>query len=128
MKNLTAQQIEQVKKIGIWDFQLRYHGNKKKDKFLNVCDIKTISEKKYKRERIKVDCKQLSPVQKTKELIKFSKDFKDSNYFKIMVEGNKNIYFASPIYLHNDYNKSIVFPKNEKTIRLMQIFNKVVNK
>jgi hypothetical protein len=128
MKNLTAQQIEQVKKIGIWDFHVRYHGNKKKDKLLKVSDIKTISEKKYKREMIKVDNKKLSPVQKTKELINFSKDFKDSNYFKIMVEGNKNIYLASPIYMHNDFNKSIVFPKNEKTIRLMQIFNKVVNK
>jgi hypothetical protein len=128
MKNLTIQQIEQIKKIGIYDFHFRYHGNKKKDKILNVSDIKIVSEKKYKREMNKFDNNKLSPVQKTKELISFSKNFKDSNYFKIMVAGNKNIYLASPICLHNDYNKSIVFPKNEKTIRLMQIFNKIVNK
>jgi len=50
-----------------------------------------------------------------------------SNYSKILIEGNKNIYWASPIYLHNDYNKSVAFPNNEKNKKIATIINNYLN-
>lgn len=45
-------------------------------------------------------------------------------YSKILVVGNSNIYWASPIYLHQDYNKSIALENNEKNIKLAEIINR----
>ena len=45
---------------------------------------------------------------------------------KRYIEGNKNIYYAHPEYGHEDYNKSIAFPKNTKTLRLMYLVNTIL--
>lgn len=50
-----------------------------------------------------------------------------SPYSKILVVGNSNIYWCSPIYLHSDYNKSIAFENNEKNRKLALIINKYLN-
>ena len=128
MKHFTQKQIEQAKKINAFDWIIKYHGNKKKVDNLLVTELKSISKKKYERGMRNLDFTTLPPVKKTKEYLIQAKKYKNTPYFKIMIEGNTNIYFASPIFLHNDYNKSIVFPKNEKTLKLMQLFNKIVNK
>lgn len=45
-------------------------------------------------------------------------------YSKILVVGNSNIYWASPIYLHQDYNKSIALENNEKNRKLAETINR----
>ena len=51
-----------------------------------------------------------------------------SNYSKVLIEGSTNIYWASEIYGHSDYNKSIAMPINDKSIRLMQVVNSYLSK
>jgi len=36
-----------------------------------------------------------------------------TNYAKILIEGNSNIYWAHPQYAHSDYNKSRAFENTE---------------
>jgi hypothetical protein len=50
-----------------------------------------------------------------------------SPYSKILVVGNSNIYWASPVYLHQDYNKSIALENNEKNRKLALTINKYLN-
>ena len=66
--------------------------------------------------------------EKTMRLLKDSLSKIGSPYQKVLIEGNTNIYYASPIYGHSDYNKSIAFPKNKKTLRLLHLFNSIINK
>lgn len=52
----------------------------------------------------------------------------NSNYCKVLVKGNKNWYWCSPVYGHSDYNKSIAFPINEKNNRLAFLLNNLIEK
>lgn len=127
MKNLSAKQIEQVKAIKTWT-STRFHGNTKKVGSLLVTDLKAIVSKKVSREVAKLDTSKKSNVQKVRELITWSKETKGTNYFKVLIEGNTGIYYASPAYAHSDYNKSRVFAKTPETLKLMELFNSIVNK
>jgi hypothetical protein len=46
-----------------------------------------------------------------------------SSYSKILICGNTNIYWASPIYGHEDYNKSRAFANTEKNRRAAELIN-----
>jgi hypothetical protein len=125
MTNLTAKQIEQVKQIKAWT-STRFHGNRKKVGGLPIADFRAIVAKKKTREYAKIDTSNKSNIQVVKSCINQSLKAKGSNYFKIMIEGNTNIYYAHPVYGHSDYNKSRLFPKNTQTLKLMQLFNAIV--
>ena len=127
MKNLSAKQIKQVKEIKNWT-PTRFHGNTKKVGSLSVNDLKAIVAKKVSREVAKIDTSNKSNVQKVRELIKWSLETKSTNYFKVLIEGDMGIYYAHPYYGHSDYNKSRVFEKNAETLKLMQLFNSIINK
>lgn len=127
MKKLTQKQIKQVKSLTC-STSTRFHGNTKKIGHLLVSDLKAIVEKKVSRELSKIDNSKKSNVQKVRELLQWSIQTKGTGYFKIMIEGNSGIYYASPTYGHSDYNKSRVFDKNEETLKLMSLFNSIVNK
>ena len=51
---------------------------------------------------------------------------KNSPYCKILIKGNNNWYWASPVYLHSDYNKGIAFPINDFNNRLAYLLNKLI--
>lgn len=53
---------------------------------------------------------------------------KDSNYCKIIIKGSTNYYWASPVYRHSDYNKSIAFPITEKNTILAKLLNHLILK
>ena len=127
MKNLSSKQIAQVRAIKTWT-STKFHGNTKKVGSLLVADLKAIVAKKVSRELAKIDTSKKSNVQKVRELIQWSIQTKGTGYFKILIEGNTGIYYASPVYRHRDYNKSRVFEKNTETLKLMRIFNAVVSK
>ena len=60
-------------------------------------------------------------------LLENSINNKNTGYFKKMIEGNTGIYYASPVHLHSDYNKTRVFDKSELTLKIMEVFNKLIN-
>ena len=41
-----------------------------------------------------------------KEIVRIMRRSRNTNYLKIFIQGNNNIYLASPFYEHKDYNKS----------------------
>lgn len=45
------------------------------------------------------------------------------NYKKILIEGGSHIWWASPVYLHEDYNKAIFGKNNAENRRRMGIIN-----
>lgn len=127
MKNLTQSQIDQVTNLKSWS-QTKFHGNTKKVGELMVIDIKQIVAKKQARNYAKIDTTQISNVQLVRQLLTQSLKCKSTNYFKVMIEGNTGIYYASADYGHSDYNKSRLFAKNEHTIKLMNLYNSIINK
>lgn len=139
MKNEIAK-IEQIKSLKSWS-STRFHGNKKMVGNLSVSELKEIVAKKYNRSIGNYIAKngkviysfnfksvQKSNVQIVRELIEWSLECKNTNYFKVMIEGNSGIYYASPAYGHSDYNKTRLFDKNKKTLKLMSLFNSIINK
>lgn len=73
------------------------------------------------------------PSTRIGEVIQFAKKQKSenwmaTNYGKILIEGNTNIYWANPSYGHSDYNKSIALKKTEKNVQLMNIINNYLTK
>lgn len=61
-------------------------------------------------------------------LVKWLKQFVGTPYEKILIEGNLHIWFASPVYRHNDYNKSI-WRKNTPFNRMLaKIINSLIHK
>lgn len=53
---------------------------------------------------------------------------KRGRYSKILIFGNTNIYWASPIYQHADYNKSIAMPRITKNEKLANLINRILIK
>jgi hypothetical protein len=51
-----------------------------------------------------------------------------TNYGKILIEGNTNIYWAHSGYGHSDYNKHIAFPNTERNRKAMDLINLMLNK
>ena len=53
---------------------------------------------------------------------------KRGRYSKILIFGDNNIYWASPIYQHDDYNKSIAMPRTQKNEKLANLINGILIK
>lgn len=51
-----------------------------------------------------------------------------TNYAKILIEGNSNIYWAHPYYGHSDYNKSVAFDNTESNRLLAAKINSYLKK
>ena len=126
MKKFTQQQIEQVKTINSLYASNKQHGNRKYHSWFDLLlveDVKRIIEKKSLRKLLNYPARPKSEVSILRELITRSESSINTNYFKVLIEGETGIYFAHPVHQHSDYNKSRVFEKNEKTLRLMDMFN-----
>ena len=66
------------------------------------------------------------PIKDAIEWAKWQKDkgLMTTIYAKILIEGNTNIYWASPVYGHSDYNKSVAFENNGVNRKVAQLINK----
>ena len=62
------------------------------------------------------------------ETVEFLKKYVNTNYEKIIIEGNKHLYIASPIFLHSDYNKGIFAENTPKNRRKAELINKLLEK
>ena len=67
-------------------------------------------------------------VLKTISHAKIEMEEKRGRYSKILIFGNTNIYWASPIYQHADYNKSIAMPRTTKNEKLANTINNILIK
>lgn len=126
MQKLTQKQIEEIKKISPFE-NINFHGNRKKINNLPISLVKEIKDKKLRRKYCQIGTSpKKSDLGKLIDLIKWSLQCKNTNYFKVLIEGNTGIYYAHPDYKHSDYNKSRVFDKNENTIKFIEIFNRIL--
>jgi hypothetical protein len=124
MKNLSSTQIETIKGLTMFS-PCSFHGNRKQINGLPIDLYKAIIHKK--RERSNIKTVKRSDIQTVKGLLSMNPG-KDSPYFKVMIEGATGIYLASPVYGHGDYNKTRLFDKTERNLKLMQLFNKIVTR
>jgi len=67
------------------------------------------------------------PIRDAVRKAKSEKKEGQSNYSKELIEGNKNIYWASTSYGHCDYNKSIAMVNNKKSRKAMKLINSFLN-
>ena len=67
-------------------------------------------------------------VLKTISHAKIEMTEKRGRYSKILIFGNNNIYWASPIYQHSDYNKCIAMPRTTKNEKLANTINNILIK
>jgi hypothetical protein len=127
MKSLTTKQIEEIKSLKAY-LPTRFHGNTKKVGELPIELYKSIvSKKRIRQERPHQHIKPTIYSKVRRYLLDYNNN-KGTSYAKILIEGNTGIYLSSPTYLHDDYNKCRVFDKNEQTLRLMAIYNSLINK
>jgi len=130
MKNLTAKQIQEIKDLKSWNRTSGFHGNVKKIGNLPIDLYKAIIEKKRKREIIaqKLNVNNNHLVAQVREMISIYKSLVGTSYEKQMILGKTGIYLANPSYGHSDYNKTRMFDINEQTLKLMNLFNSLINK
>lgn len=129
MKNLTPAQIAQVRHIKYY-FITSFHGNTKKVGTLPIGVYKEIVRiklmRKYTYQTNAVNFRAMTDTQKVRHLLRLERETGSMYYKKILIEGDTGIYYASPVFGHKDYNKMRVFDKNEKTLKLMRVFNALV--
>ena len=80
--------------------------------------IRRLSSKRFNREQI------LRTIKIAKEEVERGYD----SYSKILIKGHTNIYWASPVYEHSDYNKSRALPITEKNLKVLEAVNKYLFK
>lgn len=71
---------------------------------------------------------QAEPIRPWNLLIEMTRNKNAGSYKKVLILGNKHIYWASPIYGHKDYNKSIWADNTPKNRERMRVINNFLNK
>ena len=94
---------------------------------IKACEI--VRRRSLNRNIIKSKCESLKTdifywINEAKRDAKRGRD----GYSKMFILGNNNIYWASPVYQHADYNKSRSMPINEKNIERMNVINRYLAK
>lgn len=84
--------------------------------------------KKMVKKGLFIPSKPQNRVLKTISHAKVEMTEKRGRYSKILIFGNTNIYWASPIYQHSDYNKSIAMPRTTKNEKLAYLINRILIK
>lgn len=126
MKGLNKKQIKQVRETTYWQIA-SVHGNRKYIGALTVQQFGEIARKKWDRMILKnKSYHALTQMEEVMYLLKWSAKCRGTGYYKILIEGNTGVYYASPVYGHSDYNKHRLFDKTEKTLKIMRLFNTVL--
>jgi hypothetical protein len=128
MKNPTPKQIEALKALKGQYTTTRMHGNCKTFNGLPVNVYLEIALKRRERAESRAHIGHETDGQTFRRLLRWSLECIGTNYYKVMIKGNRNIYYASPDYGHADYNKSRIWPNNEKGRKLMKLFNSILTK
>jgi hypothetical protein len=125
--SLSQSQIATIREIKAWNSTGMIHGNTKHFRGLPVSLFRDIVDKKKARELLKdSNYSNLRPLERIRIMLNQSLSNKGTNYHKVLIMGNTGIYYASPVYLHSDYNKVRVMDASPRNIRIMELFNKLV--
>lgn len=92
--------------------------------FVSVEELRDIQEKRIGRYR--PTPKPYEPIVELRGLIEWQKNCIGTPYLKILIEGNKHIYWASPTYGHADYNRTIWADNTPANRKRMQLINKML--
>lgn len=118
MKNL------ELFNISGW-FVLKYDGRKRIFKGITREEYRAMSDKHI--ERIgKNYIPKYEPIKELQRDITFYR--KAGRYTKRLIIGNTHIYWASPVYGHQDYNKSIFADNTPQNRRKAELINNLLNK
>lgn len=66
------------------------------------------------------------PMAEYKEII--AQNCSGTSYDKVIIEGNRHLYLASPVYRHQDYNKSIFGANTEANRKRAALINSMLKK
>ena len=127
MKNFTQTQIDAIKQLEYYT-PIKFHGNRKQYNGIPVEMVKKVVETKQNRMYARHSGTMPSLFQTVRELVRQSRESKGTPYFKTLIEGNTGIYYASPSYGHRDYNKTRICDKNDTTLKIMSLFNSLIQK
>lgn len=105
---------------------LRYDGRKSIFRDITRQQYRDMCNKHYFRMNNK-SCQHLyEPIMEIKRDIAFYRQA--GRYAKRLIIGHTHIYWASPVYEHQDYNKSIFADNTPKNRRKAELINKLLDK
>lgn len=111
-----------------WDWcYIKFDGRKKIFRGMTKAEFAAAKDRHFAHQRARYGsapegrCKSL-------ETVGFLKKYVNTNYEKIIIEGNEHLYIASPIYRHGDYNKCIFSENTPKNRRKAELVNKLLEK
>lgn len=109
-------------------YLLKYDGRKSIFKGLTRQEYNAMSDKHIERLGINYSLKncKYEPIREIKRDIAFYRSV--GRYAKRLIIGHTHIYWASPIYGHQDYNKSIFADNTPKNRRKADLINKLLDK
>ena len=91
----------------------------------SIEELKIIEQKRIRRYRSKVS----EPYQPIKDIqYNISLFNRSDNYRKVLIDGSTRIYWAHPLYKHQDYNKSVFGLNTPANRKRMQLINAILNK
>lgn len=103
---------------------LKYDGRKKIFRGIEKNNFELAQKKHFEH----LNRKYIKPQQCVIDLVNYLKKFAGTRYEKIIIEGNKHLWLASPVYLHDDYNKTRIYEKTEKNLRRAELINNIIKK
>lgn len=98
---------------------------KTKKVYQNAWRIASVSNES-KRPYYKPSFAQIAPICNLINKVREEKKSGKTSYSKMLIIGNSNIYWASPVYQHSDYNKSKAMVNNEKNREIAAKINKIL--
>lgn len=131
----TVKSLKSASKTEIFTFVAKKFGNENiKQKVYDFLKNHSVYGNKIAYKTAYVSDKQIisnfidAPIARVVAFAKQQKKETKSSYSKVLILGNTNIYWASEIFRHSDYNKSIAMSLNEKNIKIMHLINSFLSK
>lgn len=103
----------------------KYDGRKAFFKTLTREAWEAMKEKHISRMTGRGECS-YEPMAKYRDII--SQNCSGTSYDKVIIEGNRHLYLASPVYRHQDYNKSIFGANTEANRKRAALINSMLKK
>lgn len=121
---MTRNNIYSIFNENDW-FWKKYDGRKAFFKTLTREAWEAMKEKHISRMTGRGECS-YEPMAKYKDII--AQNCSGTSYDKVIIEGNRHLYLASPVYRHQDYNKSIFGANTEANRKRAALINSMLKK
>lgn len=116
----------QIYTIDGWQF-MRYDARKRIFREIDRSEFDQAKEiSVYRLSRKSVPC--LDARCESLKVLDFCKRMRGTSHEKIIIEGGKHLWLASPVYKHRDYNKSIFSENTEVNRKRAALINAILSK